>query len=558
MAQEGPEEVYFDRVEVEIVNLEVFVTDRRGRPVEGLGREDFELLVDGEPTEIRNFYSAAASLAVEAPSPTPGVTAADAPTAAAEQAAAVPAEQGMSLIVLVDGRSATPGERKRALEELADHFSAGFAPGTQAMVVSLDARASVLQPFTTDGAAVARALLDLRTGAVRGYGNELEFRSVLRQLEEENVAGEAGDALFAIRSYRQKELAEVRTTLEHVARLMEGLGGRPGHKALLYVGRGINAAPGRGLFQAWRNKFGSVSERQLQLTDLELAAMPAETAPLFDRLADLANAHRVSFYSLSTGGVGPSVALAETGIIDTTSGRGWTPEIDAQFRSDLSTALGTLADATGGRAISSADYDLVARWIAEDAESLYSLGFAPPTGAAGSRHRVEVRVPGRDVEVRHRRRLITVSREQRAVASTVAAALHGSGGNPLAVEVELGAPQPAADGQVVQPLLVKIPFALMTLLPSNDGYRGEVTIYVVAADEEGRLSDVGTVEAPVRLRADDLDRVLGGVAGYRVGLHLRPGRNRIAVGVRDAVADSMSTVVVEHDVEPPPDRRGRR
>jgi hypothetical protein len=36
-----------DRVEVRLVEVDAVVTDRRGRPVTGLGRDDFELLVDG-------------------------------------------------------------------------------------------------------------------------------------------------------------------------------------------------------------------------------------------------------------------------------------------------------------------------------------------------------------------------------------------------------------------------------------------------------------------------------------------------------------------------------
>ena len=40
-----------------MVNVEVFVTDRSGLPIEGLSQEDFTLRVDGEIMPISNFYA---------------------------------------------------------------------------------------------------------------------------------------------------------------------------------------------------------------------------------------------------------------------------------------------------------------------------------------------------------------------------------------------------------------------------------------------------------------------------------------------------------------------
>ena len=52
---EATEEPFAERVEVEVVNVDVIVTDREKRRVLDLRRDDFELLVDGRPVPIEYF-----------------------------------------------------------------------------------------------------------------------------------------------------------------------------------------------------------------------------------------------------------------------------------------------------------------------------------------------------------------------------------------------------------------------------------------------------------------------------------------------------------------------
>lgn len=557
--QEPPAETYFDRVDVEIANVEVFVTDSAGRPVTDLGRDDFTLFVDGEPTEIRNFHAAAATAPLEAP---PSAVAGEAmPDESPPPAVAPPPEQAVTLVILVDNRHVTPGERKRALERLGAHFAGGLPPSTRAMVATLDGGIVVRQPLTADGTAIAAALEELEDAGARGYGEFFELRNLLRQIEEAESGNEGpgagGDVLFAIRNFEERERSDLQYSLEQVARLIASLGGMPGHKALLYVGRGLNSAPGRALLAAFSQGASNrvVGSNRPVISELELAASPAATVPGFQRLAELSNANRVSFYAVSTGATGTSPLFGE---VNNYSGS-WSAAIDAVYRSDLAAGLAILADETGGRSLSGgAKYDLVADWIAADAGHFYSLGFTPPPAQPGAAHRIEVRVPGRDVEVRHRRRLVTASRQQRAEETTLAALLYGGGDNRLGIAAEPGAPQPGEGGMVVQPILVKVPFHTLVLLPGAESYDGELSIHLATADAEGRYSEVSTISKTVSVPAEQIEMALTGVAGYRVGLLVRPGPQKLAVAVRDVVGDVLSLVVLDLDVEPPAGGRGRR
>src|SRR5438093_11879448 len=87
-----------EKIDVSVVNVDVTVTDRAGNPVRGLTRDDFEILEDGVPQTITNFY----------------VVEHDQPANQQER------EERFrrKVLVLIDTYSMTPYERNRALERL--------------------------------------------------------------------------------------------------------------------------------------------------------------------------------------------------------------------------------------------------------------------------------------------------------------------------------------------------------------------------------------------------------------------------------------------------------
>ena len=46
---------FVDEIELTIANLIVYVTDKKGRAITDLTREDFEIYQDGDPKQISNF-----------------------------------------------------------------------------------------------------------------------------------------------------------------------------------------------------------------------------------------------------------------------------------------------------------------------------------------------------------------------------------------------------------------------------------------------------------------------------------------------------------------------
>ena len=62
-----PPALFGERVDVEVVNVDVVVTDRAGNRVTDLGRDDFELRIDGKPVAIEYFAAPGARPPVAPP-----------------------------------------------------------------------------------------------------------------------------------------------------------------------------------------------------------------------------------------------------------------------------------------------------------------------------------------------------------------------------------------------------------------------------------------------------------------------------------------------------------
>ena len=58
-------DTFGETIEVNVINVLATVTDRNGVPVHGLTKDDFEVLEDGVPMEITNFYAVRRDQVVE-------------------------------------------------------------------------------------------------------------------------------------------------------------------------------------------------------------------------------------------------------------------------------------------------------------------------------------------------------------------------------------------------------------------------------------------------------------------------------------------------------------
>jgi VWFA-related protein len=544
-----PEALFIDRVEVNLVDVEVFVTDRRGRRVTDLAREDFEVRVDGRPVEITNFYASTTPPAVAAAG-APGDLATASPGAAASPAgspppadAAIPREQRLNLMVYVDHTFIQPGNRRRVLDHLRRFLAEGLDDHTWVMLVGYGGSVQVEAPLTRDRETLAAGVEAL--GGKAGGVGPLSIDRVVRVLRNTEQA----DVASFVSSFVAQEEAKLRLSLGALEGSLALFAGLPGRKAVLHVSDGLPAE----VMQLATALYGG---------DSALApGMRNGERRLYDQLVRAAQAHQIAFYPMDTRGPGGhDLTTAEMGpLASFESAPGISNVVLAAGETlNRQEPLLEMAAATGGSAIlNTFNFDRALEAVAVDFASFYSLGFVAPNAGDGRRHAIDVRVTRPGLRVRHREGYVDKPLLERVGDRTLSFLHLGMESNPLGIHLGLGTPR--RDGrQWIVPLLVRVPAGGVALVPQDGGRRGRLHVFLAVRDDRGRVSKLTHLPHPLEI-ADGDAAAEGGDVGIGVNVEVRPGAWTLAVGVWDELGGGESYVRQTVEVlEPEPEAQGRR
>jgi VWFA-related protein len=113
--------------QVELVTVDVVVTDKKGVPISGLGKEDFILTEEGAPQTIASFDAIQMPAAASAVAPTK-------PRLSTNQAKEV--RTGRSFVIVFDDIHLTPGMAQRAKGAVAEFLRTGVREGDRVTLVA--------------------------------------------------------------------------------------------------------------------------------------------------------------------------------------------------------------------------------------------------------------------------------------------------------------------------------------------------------------------------------------------------------------------------------------
>ena len=537
----APQDIFVERIAVDVVNVEVYVTDRNGEPVTDLGRDDFEVTEDGKPVEVVNFFHVAEGRAAIEPEPTAAEMPEPEPAVGIDRvdpirtaAAAVPESQRLHLIVYVDNYHIHPLNRNRVFKRLRSFLASTVKEGDEVMVASYDRSLHIRHPFTRDPNLVNRVLLDLEEYSGAAVERESERSAAIQAIYDEETS--LRRALSRAKEFSDAGYHELHLALDGLSELIDSLAGLPGRKMLLHVSDGLPMIPGQDLYQAIQQRFADLSALG--------EAASRDMSRRFLQIISRANTNRTSFYTIDAGGLRVQSGMgAENPALRTPLVM--SAAVDGTRRRNLQSTLLLMAQRTGGQAIvNTNDVGPGLERFARDFDNYYSLGYRAPISDRGRYHRIEVRLkekrPG--WRVRHREGYRDKSIAARMSDGVTTFLVHGYETNPLGVAIDLGQQSPGEDGFIDVAIRVRVPMDKLVLLPGTDYFVGRLRLYFGAVDEEGRDAELQELPFELRIPAGSIEVARKDEVVRVINATMRPGTQRLVVAVRDEISEERSIV----------------
>lgn len=507
-------------VELSLVSVDVVVTGKDGRPVEGLTAADFIVHHGKKPVEITNFREERPAPARAVPSPAAAPAASPAPSSApppaADEPATTEAPRVRRHVVLFVDHLALPDQREReqvfgALKRL---VRTTVQPGDGVMVVSWKYGVRTSWPFTDDV-----ALLEREIDAVAEGANRLDHRS------QDDLALFAATEAFSVwagvppdtRLSRNLSVEEAWNEFKGKASALKGLvatmAGLEGRKVLVIASRSFSRRPG-----------------------VEFSGTRVDTGPLLDEIAARANAAGVTIHSLYAAAWESEMPnVSDSRFVNPRiAGSSTTAQADNRRLNELA-SLDVISSRTGGVLVGTTmESSLFADRVAGDLVHWYSVGYPVPAGAPASAE-VSVRVNRPGVSVRTRREVVERSADQRIEDRLLANLFRADPNARLPIAVSTGEPKKEKKKLWVATALVRVPVKHLVLVPGSDGHRGAVSVFWVSAGPTGLFSDVRRERHEVLLPADSAGPSSTTVLSWESRIESTDPTARVSIAVWDEV-----------------------
>jgi len=499
------------RVTTRLVLVDVVVTDKDGRPVTGLTRDDFVLLEEGQPQTISAFSHESPGVRADAqpePPPLPAHVYTNRPE--------YRTPPGPLVILLLDSLNTPWHDLAYMRQQMLKYIRTQVKPDQRVAVMVLGNNLMVLQDFTTDSRLLLAALE--RFSGERPAGLNNEPTQIAPQALAEAPAGAVERITANLERFHTEQAGattdeRVRVTLASLRAIGRAVAGYPGRKNLIWVSGAFpfTLVPERsGNFEAFRSYASEVRRTAGELTDAQVAVYPVDARGL----------------------VGP-----------------WFSGIGGSHAT-----MNQLAQDTGGKAYYNRnDIEVAVSLAAADGTSYYFLAYHPENNNwDGKFRRIEVRVNRKELRIRHRRGYYATEgaineatqKREKAQLEEMKAILRDP--LPATAITFLARVRPPTPGE--KELLAEFLLDAETLryVPTADGHQSMKADFLVAAvSPEGRVlaSNGHTIEAefdPPRFAAIQETGL-----PFKCPLALVPGRyERLRLVVRDHLSGLAGTVDV--------------
>ena len=508
---------FSESVDVSVTNIEVVVTDSKGR-VAGLTREDFEVFQDGVPQKITNFYAVSGGK----------VTLEDGKVVALDSPVAeeVPSELKARYLIYVDNLNIQPQNRNRMFKRLKEFLQQTIGKRAEAMVVTFNRSLKVKRKFTSEANDVIGALeeIELETGA--GTTLVSERRDALHRIDESQSVDEA---LQTARTFSRSMRNDLEFEVDALKNTLNGLAGLDGRKVFVYVSEGLPSTAGLELYDSIQRKYrDAAGTSTLEQFEFDMNSRYAS-------VIQTANSQGVTIWALDASGLtGDSMISAENRSFETRPN-------DFVMRQNTQAPLQMMAEQTGGMAsINTNDWKKSLDELASDFSNFYSIGYRTTHSATDRPHALEIRVKRKGLRARFRKGFVEKTPETRVAEAVDSALDYARDDNPLHISVSLGTTTPYDRDTFVLPVQILLPIGKLGLIPAGDHYEGNYLVYLRVRDSGGDKSDMQIQKELISVPAKDLSLAQMKMQPYQLKLVVRAGAQRLSLAVRDAATNVTS------------------
>ena len=528
-----------EKIDVSVVNVDVTVMDRRGQPVAGLTRNDFEIIEDGKPQPISNFY------AVEN-TRTKSDTRSD---AADDEPAIAPPRYRRKVLVLIDNLNSSAHGRNVALDQMEafvdKHFKEGHYDWS---IATVDQRVHLVLPMTSDKQILHDVVAEIRRGGTRMNlkapvtANVVQSEPLLKanrslsdaaaEVSTQHVSSAVLDT-FNDESGLKEQTMFAHSSTDAIIEATRAFSSSEGRKIILLVTGYLPLGTVSPVDRIISDNTQSIAGNHIQ----DLATGDRELTNLRERLVREANASNASFYIISSEGL----EIPDQAVVSRSSGA---PR-------DRSNAIDTspmfwLAKQTGGAYMpgnrieeSLVDFD-------RRSSSFYSLGYTPQHPDDTRYHRLEVRVKGHsEYQLQYREGYSSAPTDMqitRTLRSPLGAAMQPS---TMPVTLIVGDPQYRGVTALV-PLKAAMSMESLQYITDARGSRTRLHVYVSIFDSDGRNITVAKSFADIAVQPNEA--TTGPMTITIPALALSRGTYKVVVAVRDELTDHVGVATSKIEV----------
>ncbi len=519
---ETPAGGFVAREGITVTNLDVVVTDGKGNRVTGLKKEDLIVVEDNLEQVVTNFSPVEQGrfvLPVEETPAAPAPAPAPAPAAAPEKAPRT------RIIIFVDNLHLSPFSRNRVLRSVEAFVRENVKDNVEGMIVAWNRSLKIRRKFTNDGRDLSDVLKQLEDESALGQQIISDRRDVIQAIDDSTTADQAAGR---VRSYCQALDNDLNFTIDAMKTTINQLAGVEGRKILIHVSDGLPQSPGAELWKYISDKYRDSTSHSTSLFEFDRTTK-------YLSVVQAANSSGVSIYTIDASGLSvDSNVSAEN--------RTQSQRLDTFLeQNNLQAMLSLMAEETGGEAILNKNDVLGAlKNIEKDYTSYYSIGYRSLRSGLDRPHKVEVKLKKKGLTVRARRSYLEKGVETKVREAVTSALFFPRDDNPLAVGLEVGKPVPADRENFAVPVIIRIPYLRLAMLPEGSKVRGRVVFYFVVIDSAGKQSDLTTQPVPIDIDAKRFDALARKDFIYDVKLIMIPGGQKLSIAVRDDITNSTS------------------